>query len=643
MPFRIYAGQQDNSTVAIASESLQGGIGVDDYYAVGGGESAHVAFDPEDPRLVYATTINGTLTEYDRDTQAVRSIIPYPEMVYGKDSRDLKYRTNWNAPVALSPHDPRVIYYGTQVLLRSSDRGTTWTAISPDLTRNDPEKQGRNGGPLTPENVGAEFYNTIFYVVESSTERGTIWVGSDDGLVHITRDGGQTWTDVSPQHRGEAMINAIELSPHADGTAYIAVAGYKLNDFRPYIYKTSDYGKRWQRIDRGLPEDTFVRVVREDPLRKGLLYAGTESGMFVSFNDGADWQSLKLNLPPVPITDLTIRQDKLVAATQGRAFWILDDLFVIRQAASDLGGKPLHIFSPGTVSMVAGGGRADSFEGANPSHDVPLYYFLRDETEEPLAIDILDRGGRLVRHYSSEESDHERCRIANMDPRRPIELKYPETKQGLNLWSWNLRSENIRCIPDIALFAGFDGPHVVPGDYRARVRVGGDEQTVSFSIAADPRSTATDAEVRAWAETLEEVGLMIDDILRTLHELRTAREQIGGLLQDYPADSSLHSLGSSTVAAISAWEEQITQLKHQTYEDEDAWETMLAGQLRYLLDVIDETGAPLTDGAITRLGDLQAEWAGRQAALRAIVDDGLKPINVWAQEHGVNHVVMPGS
>jgi hypothetical protein len=274
---------------------------------------------------------------------------------------------------------------------------------------------------------------------------------------------------------------------------------------------------------------------------------------------------------------------------------------------------------------------------------VPLYYYLRDETEEPLSIDILDRAGSLVRHYSSEESDHERCRMGNLDPRRPIELKYPETKQGLNLWSWNLRSENIRCIPDIKIFAGFNGPRVVPGDYNARIRIGDHEQSVSFSIAADPRSTATDAEMRAWAETLDEVGVMIDDILRTLHELRTAREQIAGLMQDHPEDSALRTLGSSTVAAISAWEAQIAQLKHETYEDEDAWETMLAGQLRYLLDVIDETGAPLTDGAMTRLSDLQAEWAGRQAELRAIIDDGLKPINAWAREHGVNHVVLPGS
>ncbi len=330
-PFRIYGGQQDNTTVAIASESLYGGIGVEDYFDAGGGESAHIAFDPDNPTLIYATTINGTLTEYDHSTQLTRSIIPFPELVYGKDARDLKYRANWNAPVAVSPHDPSIIYYGTQLVLRSTDRGANWTEFSPDLTRNDPQKQGRNGGPLTPENVGAEFYNTIYYIVESPHEKGLMWVGSDDGLVHIKREGSADWENVSPKHAGEAMINAIEISPHDKATAYLAVTGYKLNDFKPYIYKTSDYGKSWKRIDKGLPADAFVRVVREDPAQRGLLYAGTELGMFVSYDDGGNWESLDLNLPPVPVTDLSLRQDKLVAATQGRGFWVLDDLFMVRQ------------------------------------------------------------------------------------------------------------------------------------------------------------------------------------------------------------------------------------------------------------------------------------------------------------------------
>ena len=640
-PYRIYGGQQDNSTVAIASRSFDGGIGANDFFAVGGGESAHIAFDPDDPRLIYATTINGTLTEYDRDTEIQRSIIPYPEMVYGKDARDLKYRANWNPPVALSPHDPSVIYYGTQMVLRSSDRGTTWTEMSPDLTRNNPDRQGRNGGPLTPENVGAEFYNTIFYIVESPTEQGTIWVGSDDGLVHLTRDNGESWLDISPRHRGEAMINSIELSPHDPGTAYIAVAGYKLNDFRPYIYKTSNYGKRWKRIDDGLPKDTFVRVVREDPARQGLLYAGTEAGMFVSFNDGDDWQSLALNLPPVPITDLRIRHDNLVAATQGRAFWVLDDLFTIRQAARGIAEKSLHVYAPGTVYMFGGGGSAGDLEGENPSSDVPLYYYLRDELESPLSIDILDSSGQVVRHFSSEESDHDRCRIGNMDPRRPFEIEYPTTDKGLNKWGWDQHRESIRCIPDIALFAGFSGPTVLPGNYSARISIGDFAETVEFTLTQDPRSLASAAEVSDWGSRLSEVSELMSTILTRLDDLRTARDEIQGLMDDNNEDEEIRESGRVAIERIGEWEAKITQLKHQTYEDEDGWETMLAGQLRYLLDVIDDTGAPVTEGAVTRLRDLQAEWSAREAELRSITEENLRPINAWAREKGINHVRSP--
>ena len=638
-PYRIYGGQQDNSTVAIASRSFQGGIGEADYFAVGGGESAHIAFDPDDPRLIYATTINGTLTEYDAETQIRRSIIPYPELVYGKDSKDLKYRANWNAPVAMSPHDSRIVYFGTQIVLKSDDRGSTWTEISPDLTRNDPQKQGRNGGPLTPENVGAEFYNTIFYIVESATEQGTIWVGSDDGLVHVTVNGGDSWTDVSPPHKGEAMINAIELSPHDPATAYLAVTGFKLNDFKPYIYKTTDYGKRWKRIDRGLPEDTFVRVVREDPARRGLLYAGTEAGMFVSFNDGDDWQSLHLNLPPVPITDLQIRQGNLVASTQGRGFWVIDDLFVIRQAAQGSDKKPLHVVAPATTYMISGGGGGGTFEGKNPARDVPLYYHLRDESDEPLSIEILDSEGQVIRTYSSEESDHDRCRISNMDPRRPFEIKHAETSQGMNRWGWDMRSEGVPCISDIALFRGFGGVTVAPGRYSARVKVGDAEETVAFNIALDPRLTANEADIADWVRRLDEVKQMLVGSLQGLDGLRTSRSQIETLMADFSSDTDLQEMGTAALAAIAEWESRITQLKHKTYEDEDAWETMLAGQLRFLLQVIDGTGPPVTAGAMNRLRDLSAEWASRRGELQSIANNHIAPINEWAKAHQVEHVL----
>ncbi|MCP3675057.1 MAG: glycosyl hydrolase, partial [Gammaproteobacteria bacterium] len=640
-PYRIYGGQQDNTTVAIASQSFTGGIGVDDYYDVGGGESAHIAFDPDNPRLIYATTINGTLTEYDRDTKITRTIIPYPELVYGMDSRDLKYRANWNPPVILSPHDPSVIYYGTQLLLKSTDRGITWSEISPDLTRNNYDYQGRNGGPLTPENVGAEFYNTIFYIAESKSERGTIWVGSDDGLLHVTMDDGKNWSNVSPKHRSEAMINSIELSPHDRATAYVAVTGYKLNDFHPYIYKTKNYGKSWKRIDKGLPKDTFVRVVREDPTKQGLLYAGTETGMFVSYNDGKDWQSLKLNLPPVPITDLSIRHNNLIAATQGRGFWVLDDLFTIRQASADIDNKPLHAYTPNTTYMSLWNSSAADFEGKNPATGVQLYYYLSEESDAPLTIDIKDNKGKIIRHYSSEKSDHDECRISNMDPAYPFTISYPKKKKGLNLWSWNLNSENLECIPDITLFAGFSGPKVLPGLYSATFSIGKQQETINFKVEPDPRVKVSEYELIDWDNHQKEVSSLITEILSQLQAIRGSKTQAQALQSQFSDNQQLKTMVDTAAEKITQWEAMIIQMKHQTYEDEDAWRSMLVSQLRYLLDVISYTGAPVTNGAKTRMADLKTTWAQLQKQLSLIKEQQLIPINNWAKKNNINHIQLP--
>ena len=543
-----------------------------------------------------------------------------------------------------SPHDRATIYYGTQFLLKSTDRGLSWTEVSPDLTRNNPENMGRNGGPLTPENVGAEFYHTILAIEESPNEAGTIWVGADDGLLHITRDGGENWADISPPHRGEAMINAIDLSPHAEGTAYLAVTGYKLNDFRPYIYRTTNHGERWQRIDRGLPNGSFVRVVREDPVVQGLLYAGTEKGMFVSFNDGADWQAFDLNLPAVPITDLRAREDGLAVATQGRSFWVLDDLWAVRQAANELADKALHLYTPPTWAMGKPHSRTRDYEGKNPSPDVPLYYFIRDDVAEDaeLKIEILNAAGTVVRTMRSVEGDQERCEKANEEPRRPITHKYAPVKQGLNRWHWNLRSEDVPCIDNILIHAGFNGPSVAPGDYTARITLGDLTTEARFAVAKDPRSFATDAEIDDWARTLADVKALLTEALETLDAARRARTEIETLMADHD-DEALHALGKQAIADIGSWEAQITQLQHETYEDEDAWATMLDGQVRYLMDTINSSGAPVTEGMRIRQRDLMAEWRTRQAEMRTITEQFIEPINAWARERNEPHVVRPAA
>jgi len=643
IPYRIYGGQQDNSTVSIASRTFDRGIGHEDFHAVGGGESAHIAFDENDPRLIYATTINGTLTEYDDETKRMRPIKPYPEYVFGQQSKDLKYRTNWNAPVASSPHDPSVLYYGTQILLRSADRGVTWTEISPDLSKNEVDKQGLNGGPLTPENVGAEFYGTIFYIVESPHEPGTIWTGSDDGLLHVTRDDGENWENVTPGNLGGAQINAIEVSPHDPGTVYVAVAGYKMNDFRPHIYKGTDYGRTWRKIDSDLPDDNFVRVVREDPARQGTLYAGTESGMFVSFDSGTNWQSLGLNLPPVPITDLTIRQGDLVAATQGRGFWVLDDLSIIRQSRDDLAGNALHLFTPDPTAMIRGGrGSSGANEGKNPPAGAVLSYYIADEQDGPLSIEITDSSGNVVRNYSSEEGDFERCVLDNMDQRRAYELRYPTAKQGMNQWAWDMRTNGLNCIEDVKLFAGFGGATVTPGNYHVRVSIGDAVSNAELTLLPDPREDASDGDYRFLAERRSESTKLLNELLDSLAVARKARSQIQALLADFPDADELHSMGELAIDRLTEWENKVTQTQYGTYEDEDSMPPMLDVHIRHVLDVIDRAGAPVSAGSLQRLSDLDYLWQDRKSELRAISNSDIAAVNDWANSNGVGHVATAG-
>lgn len=633
-PYRIYGGQQDNTTVAILSKTYGAGVSDKDFFAVGGGESAHIAFDENNPRFVYATTINSTLTEFDTVTKRRRPIKPYPEYVFGRQAKNIFYRTNWNAPVAANPHDPSIIYYGTEKLLKTDDRGVTWTEISPDLTRNEKDRQGINGGPITNESVGAEYYNTVFYIKPSPHEKGTIWVGSDDGLVHVTRDEGGSWDNVTPRGAVEGQINAIDVSPHDAGTAYVALAAFKLNDFRPYIYKTTNYGKRWKRIDKGLPEDTFVRVVREDPVRKGLLYAGTEAGMFVSFDDGDNWQSLRRNLPPVPITDLKIRQGDLVAATQGRGFWVLDDLELLRQVVGDEHEAGLHVFTPSDTQLVRRGGWAQVITSPNPPSGVPIIYALKEDQSEPLKIDIMNASGTIVRSYSSEESERDTCIVANTPPRAARKPRYPSKTAGTHVWYWNMRRAGHICVDKVSIFAGYAGPNAEPGAYSARVTVGERSETVSFNLLPDPRIEAVADDYTYLSARIDEATLIMNDLLGSIDSLRTARDQIKDLVKAYD-DPELSAMADSVYAKIEAWESEVTQVKFRIIEDEDSWPSKLDFQVRHLIDALDNAGPPVSAGALKRYEDLAAEWQGHKATYTAIISGEIKAINDWAAAKAV--------
>jgi hypothetical protein len=438
-----------------------------------------------------------------------------------------------------------------------------------------------------------------------------------------------------------AQINAIEVSPHEPGVAYIAVAGYKMNDFKPYIYKLTDYGKRWTRLDDDLSDDNFVRVVRADPEREGLLYAGSEGGLFVSFDDGEHWQSLNMNFPTVPITDLKVRQNTLIAATQGRGFWALDELTVIRQLNANLSEKKLHVFKPKPSSLMRWGGRSAANQGKNPPSGVVFSYFLAEEFEGPLSIDIEDTDGEVVRTYSSEERDFDRCVMGNMTPRLAYSMNYPPMKPGLNQWTWDMRKEGLTCIDDIRLFAGFSGPTVTPGQYSVSVRIGDHSDSADFVLSADHRVDASPDDYAFLDTKRSEAAAMLNELLVALNNARTARDRIEALVLDSADNESLKALSARAISKLNAWEDFVTQPGYKTYEDEDSMPPMLDVHIRHVFDVIDRAGAPVSQGSLQRLADLSEQWRVAKTQLLAITENELQRINDWARENSMVHIAAP--
>ncbi|MFY9741960.1 MAG: hypothetical protein WAK21_08155, partial [Candidatus Sulfotelmatobacter sp.] len=390
-PYRVYGSQQDSGSVGIASRSDDGSISRSDWYDVGGGEAGYIAPYPLDPDIVYADDYQATITQYNRHIGQAKSITEQPELSDAHGAANLEHRFQWTAPLIISPHDPNTIYHGGERLFKTTDGGVHWEAISPDLTRNDKSKQHVSGGDITLDDSGTEYYDTIFTIAESPITQGVIWVGTDDGLVQLTRDGGKNWTNITPKNVPEwSRISLIEASPFDAGTAYVAADLHQSDDLRPYIYKTSDYGKTWTKLTNGIPEGSFVRAVREDPKKRGLLYAATEAGVYVSFNDGANWRPLKLNLPPTPVHDLVVKDNDLVLATHGRAFWILDDIGPLRQYSDDIDKDAVHLYSPDPAYRIQAGRTADEEggphgskrTGQNPPAGAVVYFYLKDAPKE---------------------------------------------------------------------------------------------------------------------------------------------------------------------------------------------------------------------------------------------------------------------
>ena len=523
-PYRIYGGQQDNSTVSIASKTIYGGITESDWFAVAGGESAFLAFDPDDPQIIFGGCYQGIIDRWYRETHLSKEIKEYPELSLGNAPEDFKYRYNWNAPIISSPHDRSTIYHAGNVVFRTTDMGTTWEVISPDLTRNDESKQGPGGKPFTNEAAGGENYNTLMALVESPHEKGVLWAGSDDGLVHLTRDGGNNWENVTPSNLPEGIINSIEVSPHDPATAYIAVMRYKSMDFKPYVFKTTNYGKSWNKIVSGFDDEhTFVRVVREDPERKGLLYAGTETGLYVSFNDGQNWQRFQLNLPVVPINDLIVQSNDLVAATAGRSFWILDDLSALQQY--DTGKEAFRLYKPQDTYLLFGGSTEKPVPGlgSNPKSGVVIDYFLPSNADSvELKLEVLQDGKVIRTVPHSKPKDFKSWQGG---PPKPVVLP---SSEGHQRFTWDFRRDQLPAVDNVFVFGDYRGSRVGPGAYTLRLSLEDETAEQAINILANPNMGDKTGEYAEQQKMLVDLAGMVEEIHNSVHQMRSARKQLSG-------------------------------------------------------------------------------------------------------------------
>lgn len=542
--YYLYGSQQDRGTVAITTRSDDALIGADDWYGVGGGESGFVLPSPLNQDVVYAGSLYSAFTRFDRKAGQSRDISPWPFNELNLPAKDAKYRFGWTAPMLISPHDPHTLYIGAQVLLKTADEGRTWSAISPDLTRNDPSKQNSSGGPITQDNTTVEYFDMISSIAESPVQAGVIWVGTDDGVIQVTRDGGAHWEKVTPKAMPEwSMVSSIEASPFSPGTAYASVEADRLDDFRPYLYRTTDYGRTWTPIVAGLPSNSYVHAVREDPKKEGLLYAGTETGMYVSFDSGSRWQSLQLNLPTAPIYDLTIHENDLAVATHGRAFWILDDLTPLRQAKEALQAAGFYLYPPEPAYRVRGnnfygtvssGAPSSPLAGENPPAGATLDYYLPEASRAPLHVEILDRKGAVVQEFTAAPNPETSANgkqvlitagaVETADGEEyPSE---PTDSAGLNRFVWNL------------LYAGPQSgektdeapePLAVPGDYTVRITVNGKSSSVPLVVREDPRVHVSLADLQSEFDLQLKIHNRLREAAEAVVEMKQVHAQLTAL------------------------------------------------------------------------------------------------------------------
>ncbi len=634
-PYRVYGGQQDNSTVSIMSRTNNAGIGNKDWNRVAGGESAFIAFDEDNPNRVYGGSYQGNISYYDVETGTTKDIMSYPVIGLGTIAKDLKYRFNWNAPIITSPQDPSIIYHAGNVVFKSADSGLTWEVISEDLTHNDKEKQGPGGEPFTNEGAGGENYNTIAYMAASPHQFGLLYVGTDDGLVHITKDDGNSWNNITPKGLQESLINAIEVSPHDPGKVIIVVTRYKWNDKSPMIYVSENYGESWKELSTGIAEDAYVRVVREDKKVEDLYYAGTERGLYISRDGGKNWQPMQLNLPVSPINDLTIRDNDLVVATSGRAFWMLDDLTAIQEIEAGEEAS-IKLFSPKPSYKYGLNAPENPIPGLgqNPLPGVILDYYLPEKLDsQEISLEIMDQENQVIRSYSSKK-----------DKDRP-QARLLTGKKGVNRFNWNMRKNELPQIKGLRLLQNLTGHTVPPGNYKARLAMDSDTTEADIVILPFPDIDATMMDYQKQYDFLNDIESVFNDVHQSVNRMNEVKSQLNmqkGLLKDMDNSDELVALNDSIVKGIDGWLENLIQPKQKTFQDIINFTNQLNAELLDLSGRVDGLYPQVNKGAKTRLSDLKAEWMTHQQTMEALISGPLASYNQKYVAMKIPAVILPG-
>lgn len=636
VPYHVYGGQQDNSAIGIKSRTRDNGIDWKDWYSVAGCESAFLAFDPNHPDYVFGGCYQGILDRWNRETQESKSIKEYPELGLSKPAKDFRYRYNWNAPVVSSLQDPSVIYHAGNVVFKSSNGGIDWEQISPDLTKDEKEKQDLGGVPYTNEGAGGENYNTLMSLQLSIHDPDVIWTGSDDGLVHLTRDGGANWTNVTPKKMKEGIVNSIEVSPFEPATAYITLMRYKNMDLTPYIYKTEDFGKSWKLITDGIEgSNTFVRVVRADTKVKGLLYAGTETGMYLSRDDGAHWEQWQLNLPVVPINDLFIRDNDLIAATAGRSFWILDDLSVIQQGKIN---DQLQLITPKETYRLLGSRSENPSIGTNPLEGVIIDYYLPKAMDtSKLELKII-RDGKLIRSYTNQKD--KKFKSWPGGPSKPMLLP---SKKGFNRISWDMRRTSVPAVDKVFVLGDYRGGLMPPGKYTAQLSDGTNLVEAPIVIKADPLVEASSEDYNNQDQLLESIQNTLDEIHQEVNTMRTVQKQLQNhldVLKDMEQYQELYQEGNSLLKELKKWEENVIQPQQKTFQDVINFKNKLNAEFMYLKSYVDGPEPVITNGAKERLNDLEAIWNTYSDELNHLIENPIKSFNETFQAKNIPALIM---